>query len=574
MFVLLKNEEAVAQASYLGTRQGAEEYVFSKEIFYGECGKLKISCPTLDATAGDEGYFIVPCSENTPGAPLIRFTEREDSYSEVPAPTINYQCYVLSDKTVVVLYDRGYNYSVYLSVKDGKYSMGISIGYAQQPSRLDLRLTVLTLPAGSDYNDCARAVREYKLRTGQMRTLKEKCAERPEVAYASKYPMVRIRMGWKPVPPTVLEQTEENEPPIHVAVTFKGVRDFADRLKAAGVEGAELTLVGWNIGGHDGRWPQCLPADNRLGGTEELIKTIKHVRALGYNISCHTNTIDSYTIANSYDPKKLALFKDGSINFGGKWGGGQSRTVCPLKQLDVARETLPEIAALGFRGLHYIDVLSVINIPFCCSKDHPAAPGEGIEAYNGIMKLSQELFGGFASEGGFDHSIRYLDYSLYNSFCDYINPMPNSFITPDGMIPMWELTYHGILLYNPCTLTVNYPIKDKDAEITYGLYGGKPSFYVYSKFLTEGRNWMGNEDFFLDDEASTALTVESIKRASKAFLENADLQLEFINRYEETESGLKLMKYENGAVVIGNYTDTALEYCGSMIPARSYTVRR
>ena len=145
---------------------------------------------------------------------------------------------------------------------------------------------------------------------------------------------------------------------------------------------------------------------------------------------------------------------------------------------------------------------------------------------------------------------------------------------PSRRVPMWELTYHGILLYNPCTLTVNYPIKDKDAEITYGLYGGKPSFYVYSKFLTEGRNWMGNEDFFLDDEASTALTVESIKRASDAFLENADLQLEFINRYEETESGLKVMKYENGAVVIGNYTDTALEYCGFMIPARSYTVRR
>ena len=43
-----------------------------------------------------------------------------------------------------------------------------------------------------------------------------------------------------------------------------------EAMKNAGIDKAELCLVGWNVRGHDGRWPQAFPVEPALGGEEEL----------------------------------------------------------------------------------------------------------------------------------------------------------------------------------------------------------------------------------------------------------------------------------------------------------------
>ncbi len=162
-----------------------------------------------------------------------------------------------------------------------------------------------------------------------------------------------------------------------------------------------------------------------------------------------------------------------------------------------------------------------------------------------------------------------LDFSLYNSFYDYNLPSCAPFDFVDAVIPMWELTYHGITLYNPCSLSINYPIKGSDSETTYRFYGGKPSFYIYSRFLTEGRSRMGEVDFTLDTEEAFERVVSLVRRAAVGYSEIADLQFEYKHSYFETKDGLKVIRYESGAESVANYSDSAICYNGREILSHS-----
>ena len=84
----------------------------------------------------------------------------------------------------------------------------------------------------------------------------------------------------------------ETEPEMHVAATFDDVSELLDVFQAHGIDKAEICLVGWNKSGHDGRWPQPFPVEERLGGEEALKRLTAKARAMGYAMVCHTNSTD------------------------------------------------------------------------------------------------------------------------------------------------------------------------------------------------------------------------------------------------------------------------------------------
>ena len=53
------------------------------------------------------------------------------------------------------------------------------------------------------------------------------------------------------------------------------------RMQAAGLRKAVITLVGWNLGGHDGAYPQRFPVEPALGGEAGLRKLAALNRADG-----------------------------------------------------------------------------------------------------------------------------------------------------------------------------------------------------------------------------------------------------------------------------------------------------
>lgn len=529
---------------------------------------LTVHFPDFSAKSGEDGFYILPGNGSTPGSPLITFQKHENTEMTLANMYLSLFAAKVHGEVYVVMIDRTYRFKVKAICENGVYSVELNI-CVDEPIRDDITMTVLVLDKNTDENGIAKAVRNYRLQTGRIRPLAVKCQERKELDYIRKYPLVRIRMAWKPAPSQILHQTPENEPPLHIACTFKRVREIVEEMKRQGIEGAEISLVGWNRMGHDGRWPQIFPVEPALGGQEELEKTIKYVKDVGYMITCHNNFLDHYEIADTFSLSELARCKNGSALQIGKWSGGAAYRACPICQADHALVDYPKIAALGFYGTVYTDVLSMVTPDICFSEQHPCNTAIGIDCMNEIMKKATEEFGGFSSEGCMDFCDSRLDFSLYNTFRD---PAENPTGMADHYVPLTELIYHGIFLYNPSSVTVNFPIKEANDGVYAALLGGRPTFYYYSRFCDGARNWMGETDLTCDDREQLEKSVKIIKETYDRYREIADKQAVFLQSYTVLENGLKLMTYEDGTVVAGNTSDSSLCYKDITVPANSWQV--
>ena len=546
---------------------------------FSDAKRLFVSSAAFDRSRGDAGWYLIPGNEHCAGAGLIRFTEKgADKKLSVLHPAQSIWAVATADAVYAISIDRTYIFTVYADYTDGRYTTSVRFDFANQPIADDIVFRVYELPSDADYNTAIKTVRDARLKKGEIRLLSEKRAERECLDYAAKYPLIRIRMGWKPVPCEVLHQTPLNEPPMRVATTFKRVRELADEMKRVGVEGAEISLVGWNQKGHDGRWPDIFPVEEALGGEEELIKTIRHVQALGYKITCHTNTADHYEIASTFSEKDLAKKRDGSTYSHGNWAGGQSFAACPVTQMRYAQEDLPKIAALGFKGLHYIDCLSICKPDPCFDPDHTVTVREAIGYYRRIMSLSTKLLGGFSSEGCVDATHGELDFSLYNCFRDRnATLMAKDDVLCDEVVPIAEILMHGIILYNPSSTTVNHTIKEDDTVASVLLLGGRPAMYIYSKFVSENKrmfssldnNWMGKVDLVLDTDEDLHETAMAIRRAEELYAPIRAHADSLVEGYYIEPSGVKVMRYEDGFEAAANFTDAPITYKDKVIKPHS-----
>ncbi|MBO5220361.1 MAG: hypothetical protein J6C52_13080 [Clostridia bacterium] len=516
---------------------------------------IDLAYDLADAKAGDPGYYAIPRGHGSADDHICCFTEREDA--QVVAQ--NFQMTMFgytngSEGWCAIVTGYSYDFQLITGVKDGGYYMYPRFPFYKGKPWEDICVEYRMLSgADATYSGMGRAYRKYVLEELGIKPVRDRIPERKNdaLAYAAESLYVRIRMAWKPVPSPVEEQTDENEPPMHVAITFDGVGELLDQLKAAGVEKAEFCLVGWNISGHDGRWPQAFPVDPRLGGEEGLRRLIKKAQAMGYHITCHTNSTDAYSIADCYSDDIELRLPDGSISkHGGTWGGGRARWVCPTKAHELAEVILPQVADLGFEGLHYIDVISTIALAACYSDEHPSSKRQTAETWKKTAKLTQELFGGFSSEGAYDHTMPYLDYGLYVSFHDTeTEKIPPLF---DKSVPMWQVALHGIILSNPYTSTVNSPIKSRRHQLEVFERGGRPTIYIFSKFVT-GNSWMGNNDITCTDDAETAKTVQILADMYREHKPLFRLQTLFIENHEEIAPGVTCTTYEDGTKVIVDF---------------------
>lgn len=531
------------------------------------------------ARAGEEGYYVLPRNISHNGDHQIFFREREDAVLKYSRAIMCFYGIKKKDMCLLVRFNRTRHFDIVAELKDGVYSAYVFFDFRPNCQKTytlheelyeDIVMEVIDLPLSAGYEEMAAKERDIRLSRGEIIPLKEKC-RRPAVEYARQYPLIRIRMGWKPSPSPVKHQTPETEPEMFVACTFEQVCRIGDELKRQGVEGAELQLVGWNQSGHDGRFPQFFPVDERLGGEEGLRRAIDHIKSLGYRISLHTNLIDEYEVAESYTPEDLAIMRNGQFLQNGHYSGGLAYHVCPLKQLKNAKREFPRIAALGENGLHFTDVISIVQPDPCASEAHPCHTEDGIVVAERTMSYIRNLFGGFSSEGTMDFAIKYIDYGLYVTFGDGFGHTA----TPlsDRYLPLFQLTYHGTLLYNPSSPTINYPIKRPEDRLTFYMHGGRPSFYFYSKFRTGGQaNWMGDADLTCGTEEELRQSCAVIARGAAEYAPLARLQTLYMTGYAFLTDTLQCATYEDGTRMVGNFSPDTVEFEGHCIPAYEFLV--
>lgn len=288
--------------------------MISKDKIKNGIEYIEINTDAFAANAGEDGYYVI-ADVNKAGSYLCRFTEKEDEemvlkQNLMPIVGIKKQEYAL----LITAVGMKSCFHVRVGVKDNKYFLVMRFVLDKNEPYEDISLEIRRLDNNADYNDMAREYRKYQLDRGVCAPIRERMKDNPALVYAAESVEIRIRMGWKPAPPDVLEQTVENEPAMHVACTFERVKDIIDELKRQGVDKAQLCLVGWNKSGHDGRWPQIFPVEEKLGGEEKLKELIQYAKDNGYQIVCHTNSTDWYNIAEGFPKKDMIVKKaDGSF---------------------------------------------------------------------------------------------------------------------------------------------------------------------------------------------------------------------------------------------------------------------
>jgi len=540
-----------------------------KEIFQ-TARQLRLLPALSTAKAGDDGYYIMPRTLKMSGEAQIFFTPREDAVLNYEKPVMSWYGIKKDGLCALVRVERNYYYRYEVALKNGVYTACPLLDLTDHDTPYDdIRLELILLPEESDYNTMARTERRLRLERGEIIPLAEKC-KNPATEYARKYPVVRIRMGWKPSPSPVLIQTESTEPDMFAACTFAGVREIADELKRQGVEGVELQLVGWNRSGHDGRFPQLFPADARLGGDTEFKKTIDYVKALGYRISTHTNSIDCYPIADTFTWDDPVVNRQGHYYQKGHYSGGLAYHVCLIEQMKNTKRDLPPLAALGENGLHFTDVISIESPDDCHSSKHPSSTANSVLYAQKIMEYTRGLFHGFSSEGCMDFSLKELDFGLYVSFGDGFGKQNHPLV--DRYLPLWEVAYHGIALYNPSATTVNFTIQPPPDRLMLLMRGGKPAMYIHSKFrdTTVAKNWMGENDLTCQSKQEITFAAAKIKEAAEIYAPLADKQLVYMHSYEIMENGVHIAAYEDGSLLYGNFNDAEITYNGIKLEPWGY----
>ena len=529
------------------------EVELSDKLDYDKIDYIEYTMNTEDISAGDKGYYIVMEARSEFG--IAYFKEREDSETILNQNVVSVYGYKHKDncRTVIVT---GMPYDVVqaVMVKDNKYYLKLRFKINGKVPYENIKLLITDMEnPDATYADIARIYRNYQLKNG-FRPLKDRL--NPELKYSVEAPNVRIRMGWKPVPCEIAEQTKENEPPVFVACTFDDVSKLMDEYKKAGIEKAEFCLVGWNMKGHDGRWPQILPVESSFGGEEGLKKIMQKATEYGYALTNHTNSTDSYSISELFNEEDIALDENGEKSVEAvRWGGGRTYNLCPKRAYEISMQTLPEVRDLGFRGMQYIDVITCTPARECHNPAHPINKKEACEYFDKLFSETKKMFGSVGCEGPWDHSLKECDYTLYVSFFDFTQGTKGLELI-DKVIPFWQLIYHGIVPNNTYARTVNYLISEnKDDFLKVLEYGGKPQIYYYAQFVSDGTDWIGKGDFHCNTDEERAFSAKKVKETIDIYNTMQYLQYEFMEKHEEISENVFKTTYSDGSEMIVDYNE-------------------
>jgi len=526
-------------------------------------GTLKILPSFATARMGEKGYFALP------NGMLGEFTSSNGVYALSSPPMAFWGMKTPRRTFVCEVKGMEFSYRVRVEAKDGKYSAFTEFGFGGEKVYEDVALDWTFLPAEAEYPDMARVYRRHQLASGKVKPITERLAVQKDLAYISTSIEIRVRHSWKPAPSPVPEQNEFNEPPLTVAMTFDRAREFVDACHKAGIGPAEFCLVGWKFRGHDGRYPQIWPVEPQLGGEAALRRLVAAAQGHGYRIVLHNNHTDAYTVADCFDFADMRKTATGRVvsNKGSKyvWSGGTTYGICAQRAWErFTVKDLNKIAALGFRGLHYIDVITIGRPGTCHDPRHPCTQKDTALYLGKMLSYARELMGGSASEGPYDFCAGDYDFCLYASYADPAGEKLPALVT--RMVPMWQLVYHGIILSMPFAACTNYTIKPNAARLSMVEYGGRPMFYLYSDYMT-GLEWMGHEDLRAGSVAEMESSVAKIKEGADEFARISDLQFEFMEDHRLLAPGVSLTGYANGAETVVNRSAATFTYKGVDVPA-------
>ena len=515
------------------------------------------------AKKGDEGYWVFP------NGMIGSFRLDNAKYSRRHQPLHVHGVKTKSKTIAAIATGLKFEYSLNVVVKNGNYEIFpryeiAKMGFAPYE---DIIIDFYKLE-GSDanYSGMARTYRKYQLDRGEVVPLRERIKNNPTLDFTTKSTYVRIKLGRCDRRKYPYELWGKQDFPLVVDHTFDDVQNILKRLKNIGVDWAEVCLVGWLKGGHDGPFPDMFPIPQEFGGEAKMLETIKLGKELGYRMTVHVNHTSFY-----YGKAKRLPLEDVCKDLKGEprkytfWPGGQAynscfQTVCN-RLID---EDIAKFKEMGLNGSFHVDVTSAREPTPCHDPRHPNNRKQMAQWQNKVNQKLRDAFGGYSSERALDHVAKTLDYGLYVTW-QGLETLRQGYGLIDHPIPLTELVYHGIILTNPFYGTIDAPYergedKFSDVKESYAYldtpanrvlkvieYGGRPSYYYIDYSDLEPLR-----KFYIE--------YEKIKH----------LQTEFMQSHRMIEKNVYETTYESGTRIICNYNDTPVKFEGNEIKPKWY----
>ena len=530
--------------------------------------RVNIQPEFAKAKVGDEGYIV------SPNSTLTEYKKRDkNARMPIHQPSMPICGMKTPNKTfMAIVTGMEFDYFPIVTYENGNYTLSHTFDLTRYKPYENIVIDYYYLTGkDANYSGIGRLYRSMLLET--IKPIKDRVNSNKYLQYAAESIEFRIRQGWKPAPSPVRDQTLQNEPQMYAKVTFDRVGEILDALKTRGVEKAQITLVGWNRKGHDGRYPQIFPVEPQLGGESKLRELIKKAKSMGYQIACHTNPTSCYPVSELWDESYVAKTNDGTTwerPIKQPWSGGRSYFMCMQTSFEqFAKKDFPKMRELGFEGLHYLDVVSIVSPQICYDKNHKCNAKESAFYCNELMRLAGETFGGAQSEGGYYHVAKYTDYALYSIF------RHNGKLV-DKVVPLWQIAFHGLVLSNPMPTTVNYTAKGQASIMKLLEFGGRPTFYMYSEFFEDGKkkNWMGDTDLRCGNQKEFDHAIDCLAQGYNHVKELSYLQYEFLDEHKEIAKDVFKCTYSDGSIMLFNYSDKPFIFEGKTIQSMSYKLEK
>ena len=557
------------ETAEVAEKDGVVRFVWPKAKIPADVRSVTVSPDFAVARTGDEGFWVFPNNE------YGTFREREGRLrcGHVMMPMFGMRtpqkCFC------AIAEGMKHSFRPVIAAKDGVYR-GLAV-FANDMDDVyeDIVISYRTLAGDdADYSGVARCYRKYQLDRGAVKPIAARAKGNPLLDYAIRNPEVRIRQAWKPAPSPVLEQVTRNEPPVKPVVTFDRFRDIVDESIRQGVKGAEFCLVGWNVGGHDGRYPQIFPVEPTLGGEAKLKEAVRYAQDRGYQVVGHSSFRDCYMIADTWDSEYVVEKNpDGTLRRGNtSWSGGRLYTMCPQRAYErFCPKQCAEMATLGFKGLFYVDVTTSRSLFPCKDRRHPLNNAERAVWESNILEELKATFGGAASEGGYDFCAGSVDSALTIQWAKPFEPARSKLT--DAYVPLWQMVYHGIILSTPFRTMINCPANpDRRYALKLAEFGGRPTFYWHSWFVTGRPPSMGTWDLEATTDEKLRQAVAWMKEGYDEYARRRDLQYHFMDRHEKVSEGVYRVTYSDGTKMVCNYNAEAASVGGETIPAMGYVL--
>lgn len=509
---------------------------------------IDIFADNAKAKKGDEGYWVLNRGL------LGKFNSDNGAYKSAKQYMyLPYYAMKTPNETFIGVVDgMRFEFNVNVDVKDGVYTMYprwfiSEIGFKPYE---DINITFYTLPKDADYNDMAKAYRKHRFAQNRnIEPIKQRLKHQKHLEQLARSFPVRMGIAQKPFNRLTdsINFTPQTEHPVNVRCSFENGVRLLKQMKAMGMDDVFVCVCGWQTGGYDGRCPASFPVCVEAGGEAGLKTLIKAGQEQGYLVDGHSNYTDCFTCSPMWSEQIVSKSPEGKLELNGAWSGGRAYNLCLANAWNTFLPAdLERIAALGFRGAHYIDVFTAVHPYRCCDAKHPANRKQQGDLQAKVAQRCRERMGGFASECGFDHFIDKVDYINY--VCAAMrakrnNPKDHQLI--DTFVPFWELVYHDVVLSNPDKITQGKLTPEDNLKLVE--FGGRPIFYA------------------VNDN-----NMKDLKVSYDQFAKLRHLMLEEMISHKQLADGVFQITYSDGTEIVVNYTDKPFAHNDQTVEARNF----